>query len=123
MKRTISWLAVILFLGCLTLGYLVVQEKTEVTQVTLHEAAADKDAQSRIFDLQHQLAAAKAAQAPADKPTARSTPDSSAPSPAQSGSTNGGPKIIHISDIMKDHPEYAALYAQAHKESVEALEY
>lgn len=120
MKSALPWLAAILFLGCLVLGYLVLQEKTVITQVTLRFEAAEKEAQSRNSELQHQLAIAKAAEASADKPVAKAAADLAVPTPPQGGSSaNGGPKIIHISDIMNDHPEYVALYIKQMRRNVD----
>jgi hypothetical protein len=125
MKRTIPWLAVILFLGCLVLGYLVIQEKTEITQVTVGKDAADnddKDARARNAELQHQLADTKSALALAEKQVARAAADSAAAvSRPQGGSAKGGPNVVHLSDIMKDHPEYVALYAKQTRRNIDRM--
>jgi len=132
MNRALSWLSAILFLGCLSLGYLaarqrteIAQAKTEITQVNLHWDAAKKEEQKQILDLQQQLAAAKGAQGLAQKPAGQQAQDLSATAQSKSedasadGSTNGGGTIIHIGDILKDHPEYAALYAKQMRRNVD----
>jgi hypothetical protein len=136
MNRALTWLSAILFLGCLSLGYLaarqrteIAQAKTEITQVNLHWDAAKKEEQKQILDLQQQLATAKGAQGLAQKPAGQQTQDLSATAQSKSedasadgsanGSTSGGGTIIHIGDILKDHPEYAALYAKQVRRNVD----
>jgi hypothetical protein len=129
MNRAISWLATILFLGCLSLGYLAARQKIEITRVNLHWDAAKKDEQKEIADLQHRLAAAKAAQVLAEKQMQAALQAqaqamaASAQSKSDDASIDGSPKpggtIIHIGDILKDHPEYAALYAKQMRRSVD----
>ncbi|HTQ32392.1 MAG TPA: hypothetical protein VMI53_14365 [Opitutaceae bacterium] len=135
MKRAIYWLAAVLFLACLTLAYLVAhqkieivrvtkeaalagmelaQAKTEVTQEALHRQAAEKEAQKQILILQQQLAAAKAAEVRAEKQLAL------AASPGGDTKADGA-TVIHLSDIMKDHPEYAALYAKETRRGIDRM--
>jgi hypothetical protein len=132
MNRALSWLAAILFLGCLSLGYLAARQKTEITQakaettqVNLHWDAAKKEEQKQILDLQQQLAAAKEAQILLQKQGGQQAQELSASAQSKSddastdGSTKAGGTIIHISDILKDHPEYAALYAKQMRRNVD----
>ena len=131
MNRAISWLASILFLGCLSLGYLAARQKIEITRVNLHWDAAKKDELKEITDLQRQIAAAKAAQVLAEKKMqaalqaqaqAQAMAASAQPK-SDDASIDGSPKaggaIIHIGDILKDHPEYAALYAKQMRRNVD----
>jgi hypothetical protein len=119
MQRALPWIAAILLLTDGVLGYLVITLKTQVTQVHLDWDTAEKNAQKRIVDLQHKLTSAKEAQAKADKQIAqlRANPSGA----ASGGDANGGRRIIHLSDIMKDHPEYAALYAKNMRRSIDRM--
>jgi hypothetical protein len=130
MNRAISWLAAIFFLGCLSLGYLAAWEKADITRFNLRWDAAKKDEQKQIIDLQRQLAAAKAAQVLAEKQMqaaqqaqvmAASAQSKSDDASTTDASTKTGGTIIHISDILKDHPEYAALYAKQMRRNVDRM--
>jgi hypothetical protein len=119
MQRALPWFAAILLLTNVALGYLVITLKTEVTQVHLAWDTANQDAQKRIGDLQHKLTSAKEAQTKADKQIAemRGNPSGA----ASGGGANGGRRIIHLSDIMKDHPEYEALYAKNMRRNIDRM--
>ncbi len=67
MKHPASWLSAVLAIACLVLGYLVIHQKTELALVRSQLGSAAEDAQKRIIDLQHQVAAAKAATATGPK--------------------------------------------------------
>ncbi|HTB80279.1 MAG TPA: hypothetical protein VK717_05275 [Opitutaceae bacterium] len=116
------------------LGYFVAHQKTEitqakadVTQVHLQWSVAEKDEQKRILELQHQLTAAREAEILAEKQIAQQKQDMAALAPSkgeganETGSANGGGTIIHIGDILKDHPEYAALYAKQMRRNVDRM--
>jgi hypothetical protein len=117
MQRALPWIAAILLLTTGALGYLVITLKTEVTQVHLDWDTAEKDAQKRIFDLQHRLTLAKEAQARADRQIAQLRRDPSAR--ANGNGANGGRRIISMSEIMRDHPEYAAIYAKQMRRNID----
>ena len=124
MNRAISWLAAIFFLGCLSLGFFAARQKADIALFNLRWDAAKKDEQKQINDLQHQLAAAKAAQVLAEKQMQAAKQAQIASSKSDDdASTDGGMKaggrIIHISDILKDHPEFAALYAKQMRQGVD----
>jgi hypothetical protein len=108
MQRVLPWLTAVLFCGCLVLGYLLLHLRAEMVQTTLTWDTGEKETQKRILDLQHKLAASEKAQALAATQIAQL---SQAPA-AASGNANGGRRIVHISDIVKDHPEYEGLYAK-----------
>jgi hypothetical protein len=116
MKRLLPYLTVVLFLGCLALGYLDLHQRIQIAQVNLDWGNADKDAQKQIADLQHQLTESKAAKAAADRQIAKLA--QTAPSGSQNQGAKGGPKIIHIGDILKDHPEYSGLYTKMMRRNV-----
>jgi hypothetical protein len=122
MKNILPWLTAFLFLGCLALGYLLVRERGVVTEVTVREATAGRQAGDRIAELQNQLAVTKAAAAAAGHPAVRTPPPAAdaAPRPPSPGS-GGSPRVVHLSDIMKDHPEYAALYAKEVRRGIDHM--
>ena len=111
MHRTNSWLTAILFLGCLVLGYLAIHQKSELRRGTLDRNAVEKAATEQIDYLQRQITALRAEQRIADGKIAQLSRGASA---ARSESDGGGGKVqtIHINSIIKEHPEYAALYAK-----------
>jgi hypothetical protein len=120
MKSAHSWLIAILLLGCLALGYLSFREKAEITQINLHWGAADQDTQKRIGELQHQLAAAKSALTLADQQAAAAK-EAGAPPPPKGATAPGGGHIVHLSDIIRDHPEYAALMQKQMHRNVDRM--
>jgi hypothetical protein len=113
MQRLYPWLAAIFFLGCLVLGYEVLRERTVIDQSVIQRSTAERESNRRLAEVQHDLTASKAAQAQLVKEAAQA-----AQGPAARG--NGGPNFptIHISDIIKDHPEYAALFAKEMRRNV-----
>ena len=123
MKTILNWLTVILFLGCLALGYLLFQQNTRIVAITVREATAGKEARDRIVELQSQLDTAKAAVVAATKAAARpATAPEGAPRAATAASPSGSaPKIVHLTDIMKDHPEYVALYAKQARRNIDRM--
>jgi hypothetical protein len=121
MQRALPWLTAVFFISTVVLGYMVVREKMMITQVSLDWGTADKDSQKRIADLQHRLAAAKEAEVLAAKQAAQAARAASASSGSGGGSSNGGARIVHIGDILKDHPEYSALYAKQIRRNVDRM--
>jgi hypothetical protein len=123
MQRVFPWLVAFLFF-CTSLccGYLLLHERTEVTQLTGDRAAAEKDSQRRIADLKNQLGQAKAAVEEAAKQAAQ-TASASASSSGAGGSAGGTPgiKIVHIGDILKEHPEYTAIYTKQMRRNVDRM--
>jgi hypothetical protein len=112
MQRAIPWLAVILFVGCLSLATFGLREKAEIARTAVARKAAENEAQMRIADLQNQVDALKAAQVQGDKQVSQVTLGAPAADKAPGEHADAGTRIVHISDIVKDHPEYAALYAK-----------
>lgn len=142
MKRAIYWLAAVLSLGCMVLGYLFVHQKAEITgaaaQITeakkeiaqakteaaradSRRQAAEKAAQKQIFDLQQQLATVKTAEALAEKQVAAEQARASSASAQGENANTGGATVVHLSDILKDHPEYAALYAKQMRRNIDRM--
>jgi len=123
--KTLPWLTAILFIGCLVMGYILFSERNAVVQITVSRDAADrdyKDAHTRISELEHQLAESKAAVAFAEKQAAKATSDAAAVAPRpQSASPKNATTIIRITDILKDHPEYAALYAKQTRRNIDRM--
>ena len=119
MRRAYPWLTVISFLGCLVLGYFVLQQKTEILQVNLRRSDADRAIREQTMAAQHQLAAAKAAQAQAAKQAmaAKAGGAAAAGRPAEAD-REANMKVIHISDIVKEHPEFATLMAEQRRRNI-----
>jgi hypothetical protein len=111
MKRVweTPWLPAALLLGCGVLGWLAIRQRTELIRVDLEFKAEDKTARNQVADLRQQLAAVQAAQLRAEKLVAQT---------AQSPSGDGEVRTIHESDIVKDHPEYAAILAKQARRNV-----
>jgi len=112
---------VVLFLGCVALGYFVRQQKTEITLASVQRAASEKETQARIVELQQQVAAAKAARAVAEKQAAQAAPVATPLPRSDTAGAKGGFNVIHISDILKEHPEYAALYAKQERRNIDRI--
>jgi hypothetical protein len=115
MQRVLPWLTAVFLCGCLVLGYLVLHLKAEMVQTSLTWDTGEKETQKRILDLQHKLTAAEKALTLAAGQLAQ---QSQTPA-AASGSANGGRRIVHISDIVKDHPEYEGLYAKQIRRNID----
>jgi len=110
MQRAYPWLTAILLLVFLGLGYLLLREKTEIVAVGLRRDDADRAARAQAIDLQHELTAAKTAQTRAEKQLADLKQAGAVPAKAAPDDADGM-KTIHISDIIKEHPEFAAVWA------------
>src|SRR5580698_1896222 len=119
MRRAIPWLAAVFFVGCLALGTFVREQKMEIARTDLARKAAESDAKTRIAALESQVGALEAAKVQEDKQVALLTQGTSAPESPQSDRPDPGTKIVHISDIIKDHPEYAALYERQMRRNVD----
>ena len=111
MNRTsaFSWLAGALLLGCLALGFLLLRQHAEVVRVNLAMGVTDMAAQARLADLRRQVAGVQAAQLQAEKETAQLSRARAASARAEG---DGAVRTVHYSDIVKDHPEYAAILAK-----------
>jgi cell division septum initiation protein DivIVA len=114
-ERLYPWLAAISFLGLLALAYLAFGQRAEIVHINLDLGTADQAAHQRIADLQQQLATAKEAENQAEKQVAQAKAASAHPS---AGNGDGNVRTIHISDIVKDHPEYAALAARESRRNI-----
>jgi hypothetical protein len=120
MKRAIPWLAGVLSLGCLTLAYRSAQEKAEVVRNAQAGAQAAREAQKRIADLEQQLSALKGAKAEADRQISQlATGSPSQKTQAEHAGT--GPRFVHISDIIREHPEYEALYEKRIRRNIDRM--
>jgi hypothetical protein len=108
MRRAIPWLAAIFFVGCLALGTFVHEQKLEISRADLARKTAESEAKTRIAVLEHQVAALESVKVQTDKQISLSADGVSPSESPQGDHPDGGPKIVHISDIIKDHPEYAA---------------
>lgn len=102
------FLAATLLLGCLVLGCLVLRQRAEVVRVDLELGVADKAAQARLADLRHQLAAVQVAQRQTEKEVAQLSLAAAQPA----GGGDSAVRTVHNSDIVRDHPEYAAILAR-----------
>jgi hypothetical protein len=109
MQRAYPWLTAVLLLTFLARGYLLLREKTEIVAVGLRRDDADRAARAQVIDLQHQLAATRTAQARAEKQLADLKQGAVAPAKPASDDSDGI-KTIHVSDIIKEHPEFAAVW-------------
>lgn len=121
MKRAIPWLAAIFFLGCLALGTLSFRERAEISRATQARNAVEKEAQSRLSDLRGEVGALKAANEKADRQIAQLIQDSAPAQKSETVAADGGAKVIHMSDIMRDHPEYAALQEKQARRYVDRM--
>jgi hypothetical protein len=121
MKRAIPWLAAIFFVGCLALGVFCFRERTELTKATLTQSASEKEAQSRIAELQGEVGALKSAKAKDDEQIAKLTQDPVSLQKSQGGGDNGGAVVVHISDIIRDHPEYMPLYEKQMRRNIDRM--
>jgi len=106
-SRASPLLAAVLLLGCVALGYQVLRQRTEIVRVDLDLKVEDQAAQKRNAGLERQLAAALEAQLRAEKQAAQPAQNS-----AKSPASDGAVKVVHISDIIKEHPEYAEIQAR-----------
>jgi hypothetical protein len=114
-ERLYPCLAAISFLGLLALGYLAFRQRAEIVHIDLDLGTADHASHQRIADLQQQLAAAKEAETQAEKAVAQATAASARPS---AGNGDGNVRTIRLSEIAKDHPEYAALIARETRRNI-----
>jgi hypothetical protein len=110
MQRAYPRLTAILLLVFLGLGYLLLREKTEIVAVGLRRDDADRAARAQAVDLQHQLISAKTVQARAEKQLAV-LKQAGASSAKSASDDSEGTKTIHIGDIIKEHPEFAEVWA------------
>ena len=117
MKRALPWLAAIFFLGCLGIGILAFRQRAEISSA----ASTQNEAQSRISDLQRQVGALNAAKAKAVDQIAQLAQRSASLQKSAGDRGNGGPQIVHITDIIKDHPEYMSLYEKQIRHNMERM--
>ncbi len=79
---------------------------------------ADKAAQIRLADLRRQLAAVQASRVQAEKDVAQLSQAAAAP-PATGGGDQDV-RTVHLSDVAKEHPEYAAILGrQARRDMIQ----
>jgi len=103
------WLPAALLLGCLVLAYLALRQRTEIVRIDLGLREEDQADKNRLADLRRQLAAAQTAQLQAEKQAAQ---------PVQPPGADGNVRTVHLSDIAKEHPEYAAIQAHQARRNV-----
>jgi hypothetical protein len=115
MQRLYPWLAAIFFIGCVVLGYEALRERGLLALTTVQRETDAREEKRRLADLQNRLVALQQAQIQAAKQAS-----SAAPGPTAASAGGGTPNFvkIHVSDIIKDHPEYAALYAKDMRRNV-----
>jgi hypothetical protein len=111
MQRAYPWLAAIFFIGCLVLGYFAFHQQAQIRQIGQDRDVLEQATHKQIVDLQHQLVRLKTdqAQAVAQVPLAKKD---LVPGQGSQDPNGNGVKTIHLGDVMKDHPEYEALYAK-----------
>jgi hypothetical protein len=119
MKRALPWLAAVFFIGCLALGTFVHEQKAEISRADAARRTAEKEATSRIAILEAQVGTLEAAKAQVEKQIAQLTQATPASDSPQVEHPDAGTKIVHISDIIKDHPEYAALYERQMRRNID----
>ncbi|HWA08873.1 MAG TPA: hypothetical protein VG838_05330 [Opitutaceae bacterium] len=126
MKRALPWFVALVSLGgAMVLGFLLWQAKQDGALAATRGVDAERTArvritelQSRADDLQTQLAAARTAQALAEKSVAKAAAPAA---PAATRTAANAPKVIHIADVMKDHPEYVPLYVKQMRRNVDRM--
>jgi hypothetical protein len=111
MQRAYPWLTAIFLLGCLAFACLLLRQKTEILQIGLERNDADQAARQQAADLQHRLAAARAARTLAEKAVAQ-LKQSGAAAGSPAGGEDANVRTIHISEVIRDHPEYSAIMAR-----------
>lgn len=121
MKRAAPWSAVILLIGCVALGVLVLRQRSEMARAVSERDAEKKVAQSRIVDLQSQVAILREAQVKTAKQIAQLVQGASAPQDPQGKGANGAAREVHIGDIIKEHPEYAAIFEKQIRRNVDRM--
>jgi hypothetical protein len=90
-------------------GFLALRQRAAVVRVDLELGVVDKADQARLADLRRQLAAVQAAQHQAEKEIAQLA-QAAVAQPVGGGAE--AVRTVHTSDIVKDHPEYAAILAK-----------
>ena len=118
MHRLFPWLTLFLFLGCAALGYVVLHQTGEITQLNLSWKTKKSAADSQVQKLQKEAAAEKTALAAAQTQLAK---NSAAAAAGPGASAAGGRRVIHISDILKEHPEYTGFYEKQMRRNVERM--
>ena len=111
MRRAHPWLTAVLALGFLALGCLVLRQKTRIVQLGLNRSDSDLAIRNEAAALQRRLVAAKDARARAEKQIAQLKQSGAASAGATAPAPDPSMRTIHMSDILKDHPEYAAIMA------------
>jgi hypothetical protein len=116
MRRAHPWLTAVLALGFVALGCLVLRQKTRIVQLGLNRSDSDLAIRNETAALQRRLVAARDARAKAEKQIAQLKPSGAGPADAAAPAPDPSVRVIHMSDILKDHPEYAAIMtAQARR--------
>jgi hypothetical protein len=118
MKRDVPWIAAILLLGCLALGIFALGERSQIASTADAGRTAEKEAQARIASLQGELGTLKAAKDQADRKIAQLTQD---PNSSPNSQANGGGNVVHISQILKEHPEYLAIYEKQTRRNIDRM--
>jgi len=118
MQRVYPWLTAILFLAFLALGGLFLRQKTKILEIGLHRSDADRATRDQLTDLQHRLVAAKEARTKAEAQAAKLKQGGAGVAGSPPETANDNVKTLHVSDIVKDHPEFAALWAAQQRRNV-----
>jgi hypothetical protein len=94
------------FLLCLGLGWQALRQKAELTHVRLDSETGRGAEQRRIISLQQKIADMNSSL------PAKSVPSGSEPAPQVTSAT------IHLSTIIREHPEYAAIRAKEARRNI-----
>jgi cytochrome c-type biogenesis protein CcmH/NrfG len=121
MQRAVPWIAAVLLLGCLALGILVLRQRSEIAGAISARSTDEKMAQSRISELQRQVGELKKAQVEAARQIAQFAQGATASKNPQGDGANGGVRTVHISDLLKEHPEYAVFYEKQMRRVVDRM--
>ncbi|HEX3729362.1 MAG TPA: hypothetical protein VHV47_06130 [Opitutaceae bacterium] len=123
MRTLCSWLARILFLGCLALGWLLWRQQAQFQRAAADRAAAEKTADGATAELHRKIAAAKQAQSKSERKTADlAHRDSGIVTTVEIGGNPAAARIrfkqVHLSDVAKDHPDFPAILAKQQLKNV-----
>jgi hypothetical protein len=110
MARLSSWLAAVFFAAYLVLGYFYLKQRAEMALVRAEASEATaREQQSRrqATEFRQKLAAADDAAKKAEEELAAQDQAATARTKASAAANRN--RVINLSDIAKDHPEYAEL--------------
>jgi hypothetical protein len=118
MQRAYPWLTATFLLGCLAFACLMLRQRTEIVQIGLEQNDADQSARQRTDDLQHRLVAAREARSRAEKELAGLKQSAATAAGSAAGGEDPNVLTIHLSEVIRDHPEYSAIMARQTRRNV-----